>query len=98
MGNEHLFHVIRTTMKGYSIYSGHSERLPFAVSFSEKEISVVRLVCQGMTRSEMAEKLDMSEAMVKQHITSILNKTGFDTVAKFAVYATSQGFVAPDIF
>jgi DNA-binding NarL/FixJ family response regulator len=29
IGNEHLFHVIRYTMKGYSIYSCQSDRLAF---------------------------------------------------------------------
>jgi DNA-binding NarL/FixJ family response regulator len=44
MGNDHLFHVIRNTMKGYSIYSGPQENLPFATRFTEKEIAVIRLV------------------------------------------------------
>lgn len=97
MGNDHLFHVIRTTMKGYSIYSDRSDRLPFSVRFTEKELAVVRLVCQGMARNEIAKNLGVSESMVKQHITSILDKTGFDSISKFAIYAVGHGFVAPDI-
>ena len=97
MDNEHLFHVIRTTMKGYSIYSGSSEHMPFAASFTEKEIAVIRLVCQGMNRDEIAKKMKVSESMVKQYITSILDKTGFDSISKFAIYAVGQGLVAPEI-
>ena len=97
MGNDHLFHVIRNTMKGYSIYSSHSDRLSFTAQFTEKEIAVIRLVCQGMARDEMAQKLDISESMIKQHITSILNKTGFDSISKFAIYAVGEGLIVPEL-
>jgi DNA-binding NarL/FixJ family response regulator len=96
MGNDHLFHVIRNTMKGYSIYSVPQDRLPFTARFTEKEIAVIRFVCQGMARDEMAQKLDVSESMIKQHITSILNKTGFDSISKFAIYAVGEGLIAPE--
>jgi DNA-binding NarL/FixJ family response regulator len=97
IGNEHLFHVIRNTMKGFSIYSGHADRQPFAYQFTEKEIAVIRMVCQGIARDEIAKKLDVSESMIKQHITSILDKTGFDSISKFAIYAVGQGLIVPDI-
>jgi DNA-binding NarL/FixJ family response regulator len=84
-------------MKGYSIYSVPQESLPFTAKFTEKEIAVIRLVCQGMARDEMAQKLDVSESMIKQHITSILNKTGFDSISKFAIYAVGEGLIVPEI-
>jgi len=96
MGNDHLFHVIRNTMKGYSIYSSHSDHLPFTARFTEKEIAVIRLVCQGMARDEMAKSLDVTESAIKQHITSILNKTGFDSISKFAIYAVGEGLIVPE--
>jgi DNA-binding NarL/FixJ family response regulator len=97
MGNEHLFYVIRSTMKGYSIYSSLADRLPFAARFTEKEIAVIRLVCQGMARDEMSAKLGVSESMIKQHITSILDKTGFDSISKFAIYAVGEGLIVPEL-
>jgi DNA-binding NarL/FixJ family response regulator len=97
LGNDHLFHVIRNTMKGYSIYSSLSDRMPFAARFSEKEIAVIRLICQGMARDEMAKILGVSESMIKQHITSILDKTGFDSISRFAIYAVSEGLIVPEL-
>jgi DNA-binding NarL/FixJ family response regulator len=97
MGNDHLFHVIRNTMRGYSIYSGPADRLQFTARFTEKEIAVIRLVCQGMARDEMAAKLGVSESMVKQHITAILDKTGFDSISKFAIYAVGEGIIVPGL-
>ena len=96
MGNDHLFHVIRNTMKGYSIYSSHSDPLPFTARFTENEIAVIRLVCQGMERNEIAAKLGVSESMIRKHVTSILDKTGFDSISKFAIYAISEGLIMPD--
>ena len=93
--NEHLFHVIRSTMKGLNIYSGHADKRAFAAQFTEKEIAVIRLVCQGMARDEIAKKMNVSESMIKQHITSILDKTGFDSISKFAIYAVGQGLIVP---
>jgi len=44
-----------------------------AHSFIDKEIAVIRMVCQGMAREEMAKRLDVSESILGQHITSILD-------------------------
>ena len=95
-GNEHLFYSIRSTMKGVGVYPGSSDTSPFAAQFNEKEIAVIRLVCQGKTRSEMIEELGISESMIKPIITSILDKSGFDSIAKFAIYAVGSGLIVPD--
>jgi len=95
MGNEHLLSVIRNTMKGYSIYSLRSERPHFASQFTDKEIAVLRLVCQGKTRREVAKEMDISEVRLKPIITSILDKSGFDNIMKFAVYAVGEGLIVP---
>ena len=95
--NEHLFYVIRSTMNGHGIYPGPSELLPFAAQFTEKEIAVIRLVCQGKSRSEMVKELSISESILKPIITSILDKTGFDSISKFAIYAVGRGLIVPDL-
>ena len=95
-GNDHLFYVIRSTMNGVGVYPGPADRSPFATQFTEKEIAVIRLVCQGKSRSEMASELEMSESMLKPVITSILDKSGFDSIMKFAVYAVGRGLIVPD--
>jgi DNA-binding NarL/FixJ family response regulator len=93
MGNEHLFYVIRSTMKGIGTYPGPENDSPFAAQFNEKEIAVIRLVCRGMAREDVAKELAMSESTIKQHITSILDKSGYDNIAQFAVYAVSKGLI-----
>jgi len=94
-GNEHLLFAIRSTMRGHGVYPGQGDPSPFSTQFTEKEIAVIRLVCQGLTRNEMVSKLGISESMLKPIITSILDKTGFDSVMKFAVYAVGRGLIVP---
>jgi DNA-binding NarL/FixJ family response regulator len=96
--SDDLLFAIRNTMAGYSMYPGHEPSgLPFNPSFTEKEIAVIRLVCQGKSRKEIAATAAMSESSVKAIIGDILDKTGFDSIMKFAVYAVANGFIAPNL-
>jgi DNA-binding NarL/FixJ family response regulator len=94
-GNEHLFYVIRSTLKGVGIYPGPADCSPITTQFTEREIAVIRQVCQGKSRGEILKDLGMSESMLKPVITSILDKTGFDSIMKFAVFAVGRGLIVP---
>ncbi len=93
--SKHLLYVIRSTMKGLGIYPGPADNSSLKIQFSNTEIAIIRLVCQGKGRKEIAQATSMSEGSVKAIITGILNKTGFDSIMKFAVYAVANGFVVP---
>jgi len=95
-GKEHLLYVIKETLRGNGIYPGPADNVSFNTQFSEKEIAVIRLVCQGKARNEIADELAMSESVVKRVISGILEKTYFDSIMKFAVYAVSRGLIVPD--
>ena len=96
-GIDHLLYVIRSTMKGAGIYPSPADISPFSQVFTEKELAVINYVCQGMARNEIAQNLCVSESMIKQYITSILDKSGFDSISKFAIYAVSQGLIVPKV-
>jgi len=95
-GNEHLLYVIRNTMQGNGIYPGPENYMPLDAQFNEKELAVIRLVCKGKSRTEIVEELRMSEAVIKRIISSILEKTEFDNIMKFAIYAVSRGLIVPE--
>ena len=95
-GKEYLLFVIHNTMQGKGIYPGPSDKLPFNAQFTERELAVIRLVCQGKSRSDIAFEFGMSEPVVKRIISGILDKTYFDSIMKFAVYAVSRGLIVPD--
>ena len=85
-------------MEGYNTFPEQlPDGLPFPTSFSDREIRVLRLFCKGKTRSDVANELNISEALVKAIVTSLLNKTGFDSIIRLAVYLTSSGYILPNI-
>jgi DNA-binding NarL/FixJ family response regulator len=94
--SQHLLYVIRSTMNGNGFYPGPGDEAINRNRFSDAEIAIIRLVCQGKTRHEIASALSMSEGSVKSLITGILNKTGFDSIMKFSVYAVAHGFIVPN--
>jgi DNA-binding CsgD family transcriptional regulator len=90
--------VIVSTYRGYSIFPSEkiSDENRFLVESVPKEMEVLRYVCQGYDRKEIAEAMFNSENTIKSYIRSILNKTGYDSIAKLAIYAVSHGFVLPE--
>jgi len=54
--------------------------------FSQRELDVIKAVARGRSNREIAEELFMSEGTVKNHITSILTKTGLDHRTQIAIY------------
>ncbi|NTV90301.1 MAG: response regulator transcription factor [Clostridiales bacterium] len=60
---------------------GFSER-----EFTDREMDVIRLIAKGCSNREIAGELFMSEGTIKNHITSILSKTGLDHRTQIAVY------------
>jgi len=94
-GKEHLFYVIRSTMRGIGYYPGPVNNPPSVSLLTEREITVVRLIHQGMPRSEMIKELEISEMTLKKDINSILNKTGFDSILEFALYAAVNNLILP---
>jgi DNA-binding NarL/FixJ family response regulator len=94
-GKEHLFYVIRSTMRGIGYYPGPTDKPPSVDQLTEREIAIVRLIHQGIPRSEMIKELGISEMTLKKDINSILNKTGFDSIMEFAVYAAVNNLILP---
>jgi DNA-binding NarL/FixJ family response regulator len=94
-GKEYLLFVIHNTMQGNGIYPGQSDSKPFVEQFTERELVVLRLICQGKSRNEVVSELAMSESLVKKIIATILKKTCFNSISKFAVYAVSKRLIIP---
>jgi len=96
--SEILLATIRSTMEGYGTFPKEAPSvLPGKLSFTDKEIAVLRLVCEAKSRKEIARELAMSEGSVKAVISDILDKTGYDSILKFAVFAVSKGYIKPNI-
>lgn len=60
---------------------------------TEREIDVLRLIAQGATNREIAERLVISEGTVKNHISNILGRLGLRDRTQAAIFAREHGLL-----
>jgi NarL family two-component system response regulator LiaR len=71
--------------------SDASERSTEADSLTAREIEVLKLVARGQTNREISERLAISEATVRTHVSSILAKLKLSSRTQAALYALREG-------
>ena len=62
-------------------------------TLTRRELEVVRLVGEGLRNADVGGRLFISEATVRNHLTSILGKLGLADRFELAVYAFKHGLV-----
>jgi DNA-binding NarL/FixJ family response regulator len=60
---------------------------------TEREVEVLRLIAQGATNREIAERLVISEGTVKNHISHILGRLSLRDRTQAAIYAREHGLL-----
>lgn len=58
---------------------------------SEREMDVLRLLARGMTNTEIAQRLYLSDGTVRNYVSSILEKLGVDDRTQAALMALRAG-------
>lgn len=71
-----------------------SEDQPLFTELTDRETDVLKLIANGLTNSQIAEKLVISENTVKGHVSNILSKLHLADRTQAAVYAWQQGIVS----
>jgi NarL family two-component system response regulator LiaR len=66
---------------------------PLFTELTERELDVLKLIASGLTNSQIAEKLVISENTVKGHVSNILSKLHVADRTQVAVYAWQRGIV-----
>ena len=98
--SDSLLTSINQILNGYTlfpdnyIYNDDNEKLK---NLSTKEIKIIKLLCEAMDREDIAKELNITPGTLKNYITNILNKMGFDSISKLTIFCISNGYIIPDI-
>lgn len=69
---------------------------PTTNPLTEREVDVLRLVAQGLSNDDIAEKLVVSERTVRTHVSHILDKLHLANRTQMALYAVREGIARLD--
>jgi NarL family two-component system response regulator LiaR len=75
-------------------FSQPLKRLSGAAGLTGREMEVLRLLAKGCTNREISEELDITEATVRTHVSSILSKLKLSSRTQAALYALREGLVS----
>jgi LuxR family maltose regulon positive regulatory protein len=67
---------VRTILSAFGETGRPSTSQPLVEALSEREMDILRLVAEGMSNGEIAERLVVSVGTVKTHVHSIIEKLG----------------------
>ncbi len=67
------------------INTGQSGSSVFEMMLSPRELEIVKLVADGLSNKEICEKLYLTNGTVRNHISTILEKTGLEHRTQIAV-------------
>jgi HD-GYP domain-containing protein (c-di-GMP phosphodiesterase class II)/DNA-binding CsgD family transcriptional regulator len=72
---------------------GALPRRPWPAGLSEREVEVLRLLCRGLSKRQVATALVVAPATVDHHVRHIYGKIGVSTRAGAAVFALEHGLL-----
>jgi len=63
------------------------------MEISDRELETLKLICDGLTNDQIAEKLHLSPETIKWHRNNLLSKTGCNNTAALVMYAIKNGLI-----
>ena len=69
-----------------------------AVILSIREKEIIQLIAQGLTNTEISEKLFISKHTVNTHRKYIMHKIGVKNTAGIVIYAVKTNLISPNKF
>ncbi len=101
ISREDLIDVMDRTMAGERLFPDTTPKVKLGLADSteltDKEIEVLRLICDGLEYGEIAERLHLSVNTVKTHVSHILQRTGYANKTRLAIAVTNKKFIIPSI-
>jgi NarL family two-component system response regulator LiaR len=73
-----------------------SARPPTPDPLTDREMEVLRLVARGLSNPQIAERLVITEATVRTHVSHILSKLHLANRVQATLYALQEGITSLD--
>jgi len=73
-----------------------AELQPAPEALTDREMTVLRLIAQGLTNQDIAGQIAVSEPTVRTHVSRILGKLHLASRTQAALYAVREGLTDPD--
>jgi DNA-binding NarL/FixJ family response regulator len=87
-------HVVRSIARTAPLEWTPPDQSRLPDDLTPREAEVLALIAQGLSNSEIAERLTVSEATVKTHVNHVYLKTGARDRAQAVAYAYRKGLAA----
>ena len=101
ISSDSLITTIQNTIDGYSLYPNANNpkaNIPDILkNLTDTELNVLTEYCKTLDRDEVVKKLGISVRTLKSHISSIYEKTGYNNLAKLAIYCVGNGLIVPNL-
>lgn len=85
--------ILTSLIKSQAILNKSKNTDEGPIKFSKREIEVLKLICDGNSNKEIAEKLSISQRTVEGNRFSLLNKTGSKDSVNLALYALKNNLL-----
>jgi DNA-binding NarL/FixJ family response regulator len=88
----------RITHRLVEAFAGHHRAVAVRAELrhlTAREAEVLRLVGNGLSNAEIADRLVLSEATVKTHVKRVMGKLGLSSRAQAVVVAYESGLIVP---
>ena len=96
-----ILDVMDRTMAGESVYPDSppvtSLGMAKSTELTDRELEVLRLLAEGLTDREIAERLYLGVTTVRYHVNNLIGKTGYSSRTELAVNAVRSGITTPGI-
>jgi DNA-binding NarL/FixJ family response regulator len=68
------------------------------LNVSEREMEIIKLIAEGLSNKEVADKLFLSTHTVTTHRKNIMNKLGVNNTAGLVLFAVRENLISPNHF
>ncbi len=85
--------IISTENEGYLVWDAKDTNLKKQIAFSKREREIIKLLAEGFSSKQIADRLHLSEYTISTHRRNMLDKTNLPNARALVNFAISHGMI-----